>query len=1486
LLERLEDRLAPAGYTVTGLSTTTGPLAGGNQVVISGANFDQNITSVNFGANTLSSGSFIVESATQILVPSVPRQTTQGSVDVYVGNAQGVYSPVTPADQYAYLGAPTITGLSSNVGSVNGGATVTVTGTNLTNATISFGGVPATPVTPATATQAVVTTPADSSGTVDVTASLVGEVSATSTADQYTFAQSITVSSATDAALRQAVATANADAAAGTSALILFAPGLSGQTITLTGGALELNPSGSQLGTITIDGSNLASPVTISGGTSSRIFQVDSGVVTLNDLIFTQGNGTGALDSGDGGAIDNRSILTVRNSSFTSNTAGTDGGAVYNTGTLTLAGDTFSGNTAVVDGGGLYNASGIATAAVSGSTFSANAATQNQGPTSATGGGAIANYGTLTLTNSTLDSNTADNNGAGVYNFGNLTIANSTISNNVVASGGNGAAGIDDEGGFLTLQNSTIAGNQTNQSHSAGGVGVYNSAKAVIADSTISGNTGSLPDGAGLDAFSSTTLVGDIIAGNTGGNGADVDGSGVVSSGHNLIGILTEAPNEGNQTSAGVFLSTDKVGAAALLGTLANNGGPTKTLALQPGSPAIGNGGAVTSLTQSVGPTDTTIYVKNAGAVASTPGQYYISIGGEEMLVTGVNLGGGSLTVVRLTGGTSHAANASVYLLTDQRGDIRAATPDIGAYSTSVASPTITGVAPAVGHGAGGTSVTITGTNLTGATAVNFGSIPAASFVINSPTQITAVAPPEAAGVVDVTVAQFGGATSATSAADKYTYLVPSHPTGTITTTMPTFVWPAVTGAASYTLYLVDATTGQSPALTVPNLTGTTYQLTQAQSLQPGHAYTWYIEAVSTNGTPTFSNGLSFSITGLTAPTGLAPTGPITAAAGYDTPTITWSAVTNADHYLLTVVDQTSPGAPVVNGVSVSGTSYTISAGLTPGHNYLYQVTAASVGNVVEAPSAVQNLTLAPLGAPGSLTVGGSSTPNTVLQPAAGYDTPTFSWSAVTGASHYYLYVMDTTTKTAVVNLNNVTGTSLTSPVGLNPGDSFVWQVGALPADGVINGNSFAAGPAFSLATLSAPGALKVAGSSTPNAVLQPAAGYDTPTFSWSAVTGASHYYLYVMDTTTQTVVVNLNNVTGTSLTSPVGLNPGDSFVWQVGALPADGVINGNSFAAGPAFSLATLSAPGALKVAGSSTPNAVLQPAAGYDTPTFSWSAVTGASHYYLYVMDTTTQTVVVNLNNVTGTSLTSPVGLNPGDSFVWQVGALPADGVINGNSFAAGPAFSLATLSAPGALKVAGSSTPNTVLQPAAGYDQPTFSWSAVTGASQYYLYVKDTTTGNVVVNLNNVTGTSYTVPASMGLRPGDSFTWQVGALPTDGAINGNSFVAGPTFSLAVLAGPPTNLAPTGTLTPATGYDTPTLTWTGVTGANHYQIYLMDNTAGGTPVLKYVSATGTSFQVTGGLTPGHSYTFYVGASSADGAYVVFSQGQTFTLGALAVQL
>jgi IPT/TIG domain-containing protein len=78
-------------------------------------------------------------------------------------------------------------------------------------------------------------------------------------------------------------------------------------------------------------------------------------------------------------------------------------------------------------------------------------------------------------------------------------------------------------------------------------------------------------------------------------------------------------------------------------------------------------------------------------------------------------------------------------------------------FTYTTTPPTLTSVVPDEGPAYGGNNVTLTGTNLSGATAVRFGTTDASSFTVVSSTQITAVVPSGSAGTVDVTVTTPGG---------------------------------------------------------------------------------------------------------------------------------------------------------------------------------------------------------------------------------------------------------------------------------------------------------------------------------------------------------------------------------------------------------------------------------------------------------------------------------------------------------------------------------------------------------------------------------------------------------------------------------------------------------------------------------------------------------------------------------------------------------
>ena len=91
----------------------------------------------------------------------------------------------------------------------------------------------------------------------------------------------------------------------------------------------------------------------------------------------------------------------------------------------------------------------------------------------------------------------------------------------------------------------------------------------------------------------------------------------------------------------------------------------------------------------------------------------------------------------------------------------------------------MTGLNVSSGPDGGGTVVTITGTNFLGTSQVSFGAYAASSVTVASSTQITAVAPPQAAGTVDITVTTPAG-TSATSGSDEFTYTSVGAPTVTV----------------------------------------------------------------------------------------------------------------------------------------------------------------------------------------------------------------------------------------------------------------------------------------------------------------------------------------------------------------------------------------------------------------------------------------------------------------------------------------------------------------------------------------------------------------------------------------------------------------------------------------------------------------------------------------------------------------------------------
>ncbi|MEO5822775.1 MAG: IPT/TIG domain-containing protein, partial [Vicinamibacteraceae bacterium] len=250
-------------------------------------------------------------------------------------------------------------------------------------------------------------------------------------------------------------------------------------------------------------------------------------------------------------------------------------------------------------------------------------------------------------------------------------------------------------------------------------------------------------------------------------------GTVITLNGTNLASGATVTVN-GVAATAVTFLSAAQVRATTPAGTagartvvITMPGGQTASLAsaftyIAPPPPPT-----VTSASPTSGPTagGTTITVTGAAFVSGAT----VRVNG--VAATGVTFL--SATQVRAVTPAGTAGAQSVQVTNpDSQSATRA-----GAftYTAPVPSPTLTSIAPATGATAGGTAVTLTGTNFAAGTTVTIGGAAATSVVVSSSTRITAVTPAGAAGARDVRVALTGGQSATLTGG--FTYTAPTMPT-------------------------------------------------------------------------------------------------------------------------------------------------------------------------------------------------------------------------------------------------------------------------------------------------------------------------------------------------------------------------------------------------------------------------------------------------------------------------------------------------------------------------------------------------------------------------------------------------------------------------------------------------------------------------------------------------------------------------------------
>ena len=204
----------------------------------------------------------------------------------------------------------------------------------------------------------------------------------------------------------------------------------------------------------------------------------------------------------------------------------------------------------------------------------------------------------------------------------------------------------------------------------------------------------------------------------------------------------------------------------------------------------------------------------------------------------------------------------------------------------------VTGIAPATGTAAGGTTVVITGKGFTGASAVSFGPLGAAMNIV-SDTQITAVSP-AGAGTVDITVTTPGG-TSAPSVSDQFTYTTAAVPVPVVTGVSP----DTGTATGGTTVVITGSGLANASAVSFGPLSAVIVpggSATQITAVSPAGAGTVDITVTSPGGTSTPGVSDQFTYTTAAVPvpvvTGVSPDAGT--ATGGTTVVITGSGFTGA----------------------------------------------------------------------------------------------------------------------------------------------------------------------------------------------------------------------------------------------------------------------------------------------------------------------------------------------------------------------------------------------------------------------------------------------------------------------------------------------------------------------------------------------------------------------------------------------------------------
>ncbi len=767
---------------VTAVAPATGPETGGTTVTITGTGFTF-ATAVTFGG--VNATAFVINSDTQITA-TAPAGT--GTVQVAVTTVAGT-SADTAADDYVYVAAPAVTGLTPAAGPVVGGTPVTITGTGFTGATaVTFGGVNATGFTVDSDTQITAIAPAGA-GTVQVAVTTIGGTSADVAADDYTYAPIPIITTVTP----------NTGPATGGTAVTITGTGFLTATAVTFGGVNATSfvvDSDTQISAVAPAGTGPVDVVvTTAGGTSPPAAYTYVAAPTITGLAPNTGPEAGG------------NTINVLGTGFNGVTAVTFGGVaataftVISDGLITATVPAGTGTVDVVVSQPVGGDS--ADTANDDYTYVAAPAITSLSP--ATGPGAGGTIVTITGTGFS---------GATEVTIGGLPVMFSLVGDTTITF--ETPAGI----GTVSVAVTTVGG--TSEDTAADDF-VYVAAPTVAGLSPAAGpETGTTSvtiTGTGFDNVTAVTFGGVSATNFVVDSDTQITAIAPAGTGTVQVAVTISVGGTSADTAADNYTYVAAPTVAGLSPAAGPEAGSTSVTITGTGFTGVTGAGGVTfggvnatgytvvSDTEitavapaGTGTVDVVVTHPDGGASATSPADQFTYVAaptvaglsptsGPEAGSTSVTITGTGFTGVTGAGGvTFGGVNATGYTVVSDTEitavapagtgtvDVVVTHPDGGASATSpadqftyVAAPTVAGLSPTSGPETGTTSVTITGTGFDNVTAVTFGGVNATSFVVDSDTQITAIAP-AGTGTVDVIVTTAVGGASANTAADNFVY--------------------------------------------------------------------------------------------------------------------------------------------------------------------------------------------------------------------------------------------------------------------------------------------------------------------------------------------------------------------------------------------------------------------------------------------------------------------------------------------------------------------------------------------------------------------------------------------------------------------------------------------------------------------------------------------------------------------------------------------